>query len=979
MARLHPFKVTNSDSDESDQNSEPSSAVDTLDPTQMIVRPFGNGSSNGASAEFSSRDGGSLAQDGPFLPTGCSAPMSVASSTPFVPVTWAGETQAGNLNPPDCNIAAGTGSVITCVNTHIDIYTKSGANLLSQTLTTFFNLPGNFLFDSRVTWDQYAGRFIVLSDDVTGTSSLLHVAVSKDSNPLDGWFFKDINTKVGNSFLEYPQLAIDSTNIYITGNMHDLSNGSYTGSRLFSFDKNTLESGVTNGAVSSFDTFSDVGPTDFNDLYTTAHTYGSTAGLQGTFLVNYHQINGGNDTVDIVRVDSSGGAPMFFGTGGTGLGSAHNVGDISDAALAGAHQPNTSVTIDDTAPHPHLGDHEIQNAVWQNNILYAVTAIRVDSGISAHDVVHWFRFDTSNVNNVTLLNQGNIDYGPFTDTYYGDLAVDNNGNMIIGFSFSNSFSAYASSAYITIAPDGSHDSGLHLTEGQGVNTTRRWGDYSGMAIDPLNRRSFWVFNQYATASNSWATTVGGGFQAAPITGFQSQAFQLAGFAPNAGGWSSQNTYPRELADVNGDGMADIVGFGQAGVYVSRATGGGHFAAPTFELGNFGTNAGGWSSDDLYPRELADVNVDGKADIVGFGYDGVYVSRATGDGHFTGPTFELGNFGIGAGGWGSQNTYPRELADVNGDGMADIVGFSSVGVYVSRATAGGHFTDSTFELNAFGPGGGWTSDDLYPRELADIEGNGMADIVGFGYDGVYVSRATGDGHFTGPTFELGNFGIGAGGWGSQNTYPRELVDVNGDGRADIVGFADSGVYVSLATGSGHFAAPSFKLAAFGPSAGGWSSNDTYPREVADITGDGMADIVGFSSVGVYTSISAVSASMMAAADGSPSTTMTGGANDELQLDPLSSFSGTVAGMSGQDTLNLTDTSFPTVQTPMSSASSSGATTPVADSTPSANIALLGNSLASTFVPSSDGQGGASIVASQAGDIGQNTLLTQPQHT
>src|SRR2546427_3524225 len=97
----------------------------------------------------------------------------------------------------------------------------------------------------------------------------------------------------------------------------------------------------------------------------------------------------------------------------------------------------------------------------------------------------------------------------------------------------------------------------------------------------------------------------------------------------AGGWSSDNTYPRTLADVDGDGKADIVGFSQAGVYVSLATAGGHFAAPTFELAAFGANAGGWSSEDLYPRKLADVNGDSMADIVAFGQAGVYVSLASG--------------------------------------------------------------------------------------------------------------------------------------------------------------------------------------------------------------------------------------------------------------------------------------------------------------------------------------------------------------
>ena len=50
---------------------------------------------------------------------------------------------------------------------------------------------------------------------------------------------------------------------------------------------------------------------------------------------------------------------------------------------------------------------------------------------------------------------------------------------------------------------------------------------------------------------------------------QSATLSLSAFGPNVGGWTSQDQYPRELADVNGDGTADIVGFGNAGVYVSR--------------------------------------------------------------------------------------------------------------------------------------------------------------------------------------------------------------------------------------------------------------------------------------------------------------------------------------------------------------------------------------------------------------------------
>jgi hypothetical protein len=83
---------------------------------------------------------------------------------------------------------------------------------------------------------------------------------------------------------------------------------------------------------------------------------------------------------------------------------------------------------------------------------------------------------------------------------------------------------------------------------------------------------------------------------------------------------------------------------------------------------------------------------------------------------------------------------------------------------------------------------------------------------------------------------------------------------------------------------------------------------------------------------------------------------------LQLDNSASFSGTVAGMADQDTLDLRDINPATVQTPTYSGTSSGGTLTVTDGTHNANIALLGNYLASTFVASSDGYGGTIITDS-----------------
>jgi hypothetical protein len=193
-------------------------------------------------------------------------------------------------------------------------------------------------------------------------------------------------------------------------------------------------------------------------------------------------------------------------------------------------------------------------------------------------------------------------------------------------------------------------------------------------------------------------------------------------------------------------MADVVGFGEHGVYVALATGNGHFGGLNLSVAQFGFGAdvGGWTSNDAYPRTLADVNGDGLADIVGFGEQGTYVALATGGGQFGGLNLASRLFGASdaAGGWNSQDHYPRHLADINGDGRADLVGFGDQGVYTALGQNDGTFGPADLVLSKFGAAaasGGWTSNDLYPRVVADITGDGTADIVGFGQDHVWISR------------------------------------------------------------------------------------------------------------------------------------------------------------------------------------------------------------------------------------------------
>jgi hypothetical protein len=100
----------------------------------------------------------------------------------------------------------------------------------------------------------------------------------------------------------------------------------------------------------------------------------------------------------------------------------------------------------------------------------------------------------------------------------------------------------------------------------------------------------------------------------------------------------------------------------------------------------------------------------------------------------------------------------------------------------------------------------------------------------------------------------------------------------------------------------------------------------------------------------------------------------GPTGTLQLDHATSFSGTVAGMTGQDTLDLRDINFGTATRTTYSGTGSAGTLTVTDGAHSASIVLLGNYMASAFATSGDGHGGSSIQVHPE----PVAMLAQPQH-
>jgi len=286
-----------------------------------------------------------------------------------------------------------------------------------------------------------------------------------------------------------------------------------------------------------------------------------------------------------------------------------------------------------------------------------------------------------------------------------------------------------------------------------------------------------------------------------------------------------------VADLNGDGKPDLVVANYCAidgcnfdstVGVLLGNGDGTFRpAVTYDLGN-----------GIYPATsvaVADVNDDGKADIVVT--VAIYVSVLLGNGD---GTFQL-PVAYNPGDCVQSNPCSNGLAvaDVNGDGKLDLVLSNTpsgkVGILLGKGD-GTFNTAKTYGSGGSGPG---------PVAVADLNGDGKLDIVvanvGDLPGTVGVLLGNGDGTFQGVVIYLS---------GGEVVSSVAVADVNGDGKPDLVvsncaqgstcSYPDEGlVGILLGNGDGSF------QAAVTYDAGGV---DAMSVAVADVNGDGKPDLL-----------------------------------------------------------------------------------------------------------------------------------------
>ena len=194
----------------------------------------------------------------------------------------------------------------------------------------------------------------------------------------------------------------------------------------------------------------------------------------------------------------------------------------------------------------------------------------------------------------------------------------------------------------------------------------------------------------------------------------------------------------------------------------------------------------------------------------------------------------------------------DLADVTGDGRADLCARSAEGIVCSENNGAGFDALATWSTT-FSDTNGWDDDDNWATiQYPDVNGDGRADVCGRSDGGVYCRTSTGSG-FTTELFSVGGNFSDAEGWDARSWWATiQFVDVNGDGMDDVCGrradgsAMEAGVRCSLSTGTG-FAASTLWSGLF-DDADGWDATDQWATlQFPDINGDGKADICGRSDV------------------------------------------------------------------------------------------------------------------------------------
>jgi hypothetical protein len=443
-----------------------------------------------------------------------------AAITPSQAVTPDGSFLGAQSNesgfvPPDSMGSVGPSQVVVDVNGRFKVFDKQGNPGGLNVSDTAFWAPvrnGTEPTDPGVEYDRLSGRWIVSAINTQSTNNRVMLAVSdgptiNSTSDFTYFFFNEASPppSAPARFVDYPQLGVDANAIYIGVNEFTSSSGSFTGTSAFVIRKSSVMgsgplvvtafrglSGTSGSGITSPQPATDMDPSVGS---------GYLVGPDNLFL----------SRLDVRRITDPGGTPSI---------SPDLVVTVPPTALP-LSVPAQGTTGNLDALDDRLFEAMIARGPDGSDTLWSAHNIRVDStgqgnGSGNRDGARWYQLGTLDTT-PSLVQSGTLfDTAVSTPRFFWmpSIAMNGQGHASLNTSTAGSgnFAQIALSGRLMGDTPGTTESPqiTSLPTGAynlGSDTPRRWGDYSQTVVDPTDNQTFWTFQEYANAGNSWGVRV----------------------------------------------------------------------------------------------------------------------------------------------------------------------------------------------------------------------------------------------------------------------------------------------------------------------------------------------------------------------------------------------------------------------------------------------------------------------------------------
>lgn len=452
---------------------------------------------------------------GVMLPEIPSIAMLALTTTPTFSTSFAGlafpDSQCGpNCEPPDTQVAAGPNNIFEVINVVGEIFDKSGNVVLATfNLNHLFNMNIDlFSSDPRIEYDTISGRWLIsflildTTDITTAQNGFFNLAVSKDSNPLDG--FNTYSIETPGDFPDQPSLGFNDDKVVTGGNSFscnpNCNTGPFEGNEFLVWNKSELLAGDATIDTDFFPPGED--NTDFPIIPAKSRSSTSTLWMLSAFGTEPNPPSPPT-VLDELDIWSLTGVPGV----GMGTSAADTIATITDFT-----DPPSATQKNGGGNTINTGDQRLLDVVFRDGILWGsnTDACKPSGDTTARACMQFFEVLTAGAS--PTVNQ-DFSFGTKNAyDYYPSVDLDSSDDLIT--SFTQSSSTEFASAFVDgrLAGDTVNTLGTPVLFQAGTKAYNgtRWGDYSGAGVDPNDQTAIWVGAEYATGATTglnWGTWI----------------------------------------------------------------------------------------------------------------------------------------------------------------------------------------------------------------------------------------------------------------------------------------------------------------------------------------------------------------------------------------------------------------------------------------------------------------------------------------